>query len=60
MKFLKSVDGLEIKDDLANQNIKNSVIIIFDSNSSNFLRIISENQKKEDQNISFYSKVISI
>ena len=32
----ESVDGLQIRVDLANPKIKNSVVIIFDSNSSNF------------------------
>ena len=35
----ESVDGLQIRVNLANPKIKNSVVIIFDSNSSNFWRI---------------------
>ena len=33
----ESADGLQIRDNLANPKIRNSVVIIFDSNSSNLL-----------------------
>ena len=55
----ESVDGLQIRVNLANPKIKNSVVIIFDSNSSNFWRMIFQNPKKF-QNIIFHSKVMAI
>ena len=36
----ESVDGLDIRVNLADPKIKNSVVIIFDSNSGNFWRMI--------------------
>ena len=36
----KSADGLQIRVNLANPKIRNSVVIIFDSNSSNLWRMI--------------------
>ena len=42
----ESVDGLQIRVNLANPKIKNSVVIIFDSNSSNFWRTIFQNPKR--------------
>ena len=42
----ESVDGLQIRINLANPIIKNSVAIIFDNNSSNFWRMIFQNPKK--------------
>ena len=42
----ESVDGLQIRVNLANPKIKNSVVIILDSNSSNFWRMIFQNPKK--------------
>ena len=36
----ESVDGLQIRVNLVNQKIKNSVVIILDSNASNFWRMI--------------------
>ena len=41
----ESVDGLQIRVNLAYSKIKNYVVIIFDSNSSNFWRMIFQNQK---------------
>ena len=54
----KSADGLQIRLNLANPKIKNSVVKIFDSNSSNGWRMIFQNPKKF-QNIIFHSKVIA-
>ena len=42
----ESVDGLKIRVNLANPKIKNSVVIIFHNNSSNFWRILFQNLKK--------------
>ena len=42
----ESVDGLQIRINLANPKIKNSVVIIFVSNSSNLWRMIFQNPKK--------------
>ena len=42
----ESVDGLQIRVNLGNPKIKNSVVIIFDSNSSNLWRMIFQNPKK--------------
>ena len=45
-EVLESVDGLQIRVNLANPKIKNSVVIIFDSNSGNVWRMIFQNPKK--------------
>ena len=42
----ESVDGLEIRVNPVNPNIKNSVVIIFDSNLINCWRMIFQNPKK--------------
>ena len=42
----ESVDGLKIRVNLANPKIKNSVVIIFHNNSSNFWIILFQNLKK--------------
>ena len=42
----ESVHGLQIRVNLANSKIKNSLVIIFDSNSSNLWRMIFQNPKK--------------
>ena len=42
----ESVDGFQIRANLANPKIKNSVVIIFDSNSSNCGGMIFKNPKK--------------
>ena len=42
----ESVDGLQIRVNLANPKIKNSVVIIFYNNSSNVRRMIFQNPKK--------------
>ena len=55
----ESVDGLQIRVNLANPKIKNSVVIIFDSNSSNFWGVIFQNPKNF-LNIIFPSKVKAI
>ena len=55
----ESDDGSKIHLDPLNPNIKNSVVIIFDSNSSNFWRMIFQNPKKF-RNIIFRSKVLAI
>ena len=55
----ESVHGLQIRVNLANPIIKNSLVIIFYSNSSNLWRIIFQNPKTF-QNIIFRSKVIAI
>ena len=59
MKASGSADGLQIRVNLANPKIKNLMVIIFDSNSSNDWRMIFQNPKKF-QNIIFHSKVIAI
>ena len=41
----ESVDGLQIRVNLANPKIKNSVVIILESNLSNFWRMIIQNPK---------------
>ena len=53
------VDGLQIRVNLANPKIKNSVVLIFDSNLSFVWRMIFQNLKKF-QNIIFHSKLIAI
>ena len=55
----ESVDGLQIRVNLAYPKIKNSVVKIFDSNSSNFWRMIFQNPKKFSK-YHFHSKVIAI
>ena len=42
----ESVDRLQIRVNLVNPKIKNSVVIIFDSNSSNVWSMIFQNPKK--------------
>ena len=42
----ESASGLQIRVNLANPKIKDSVVIIFDSNSGNLWRIIFQNPKK--------------
>ena len=41
-----SVDGLQIRVNLTNPKMRNLVVIIFDSNSSNLWRMIFQNPKK--------------
>ena len=45
-EVFESVDGLQIRVNLANLKLKKSVVIIFDSNSSSFWRMIFQNPKK--------------
>ena len=42
----ESADGLQILVNLANPKIRNSLVIIFDSNSNNLWRMIFQNPKK--------------
>ena len=58
-KVSKSNDGLKIRVNLANLKIKNSVLTVFDSNSSHLWRMIFQKPKKF-QNIIFHSKVVAI